>query len=75
MAQSPFQKLNFSNSNKKVCFPVISNFSGFLYFVSNVLSGIVWANKYPAKLDPVSSKLQFSNTFSFLQTLINIGSK
>ena len=42
-AQSPFQKLNFGSSSQKTCksryqtFLVLSNFTGFLYFVLNVL--------------------------------------
>ena len=50
-AQSPFQKLNFGNSIQKTLksryqtFLVLSSFTGFLYFVPNFLSTIVWANK------------------------------
>ena len=49
--QSPFQKLNSGNNSQKVwknkyqSFLVISNFTGFLYFVPNILSGIVGWNK------------------------------
>ena len=48
-SQSPFQKLKFGNikKNKKKhakvdikIFLVLSNFTGFLYFVQNILSGI-----------------------------------
>ena len=46
--QSPFQKLNFDNSNQKVrknsryqSFLDLSNFSGFLYFIPCTLSRIV----------------------------------
>ena len=50
-AQSPFKKLDFGNSSQNPCkrryqiFLVLSNFTGFFYFVPNVLSRIVWANK------------------------------
>ena len=46
-AQSSFQKLNFGNSSEKTrkskyqTFLVLSSFTGFLYFVSNILSRIV----------------------------------
>ena len=49
--QSPFQKLNFGNSSQKVrkswyqTFLFLSSFTGFLYFVPNILPRIVWANK------------------------------
>ena len=45
--QSSFQNLNFDNSCQKIrkirlqTFEVISNFTGFLYFVPNILAGIV----------------------------------
>ena len=45
-AQSPFQKLNYGNSIKKrkskyQTFLFLSSFTGFLYFVPNILSRIV----------------------------------
>ena len=46
-AQTSFQKLNFGNSSQKTCknryqiFLVLSSFTGFLYFVPNILSEIV----------------------------------
>ena len=46
-AQSPFQKLNFGNSSQKTrksryqTFLVLSSYTGFLYFVPNILSRIV----------------------------------
>ena len=46
-AQSSFQKLNVDNSCQKTrkiryyIFEVLSNFTVFLYFVPNILSGIV----------------------------------
>ena len=45
-AQSPFQKLNFGNSSQKTqksrfqIFLVLFSLTGFLYFVSNILSRI-----------------------------------
>ena len=45
-AQSPFQKLNFGNSSQKTrksryqIFFALSSFTGFLYFVPNILSKI-----------------------------------
>ena len=50
-AQSPFQKLNFGSNSQKTrksgyrTFLVLSSFTEFLYFVSNILPRIVWANK------------------------------
>ena len=46
-AQSPFQKLNFGSSSQKTCksiyqtFLALSSFTGFFYFVPNILPGIV----------------------------------
>ena len=46
-AQSPFQKLNFGSSSQKTpksryqTFLVLSSFTGFLYFVPNILPKIV----------------------------------
>ena len=46
-AQSSFQKLNFDNSCQKTrkirqqIFEVLSNVTGFLYFVLNILSRVV----------------------------------
>ena len=45
--ESPFQKLNFGNSSGKIrknryqTFVVLSSFTGFLYFVPNILSRTV----------------------------------
>ena len=50
-AQSPFQKLNFGTTPKSIrksryqTFLAKSSFTGFLYFVPNILPMIVWANK------------------------------
>ena len=47
-AQSLLEKLNFGNSNQKTgkgryqTFLVLSNFTEFVYFVSNILSGILF---------------------------------
>ena len=47
--QSPFQKLNFGNSSPKTrkrryqTFLKLSSFTGFLYFVPNILSTIVFS--------------------------------
>ena len=46
-APSPFHKLNIRNSSQKVCnfryetFLDLHSFPGFLYFLANILSGIV----------------------------------
>ena len=46
-AQSPFQKLNFGSSSQKTCksryqtFLVLPSFTGFVYFVPNILPRIV----------------------------------
>ena len=46
-AQSPFHKLNFGSGSQKTrknryqTFLVLSSFTGFLYFVPNILSRIV----------------------------------
>ena len=51
-AQSSFQKLNVDNSCQKTrkiryyIFEVLPNFIVSLYFVPNILSRIVWANKF-----------------------------
>ena len=45
-AQSPFRNLNFANNSSKACkskyqtFLVLSNFTGFLYFIQSIFSGI-----------------------------------
>ena len=50
-AQSPLQKLKPGNSRQKTrksiyqTFLVLTSFTEFLYFVLNILSRIVWANK------------------------------
>ena len=64
-AYSPFLKLSFGNSSQKTrksryqTFLFLTSFTGFLYFIPNILSGIVWANKVLVSARP-----------SLLQTLI-----
>ena len=51
-AESPFQNLNFGSSSQKPrgsiyqVFLFLSSFTGFFYFVSNILSRIVRATKF-----------------------------
>ena len=65
VCQAPFHKLNIGNSSQKTCksrsqtFHLISGFTGFLYFVRNILPRLVWVNKFSVLTRP-----------SLLQTLI-----
>ena len=65
-AQPPLEKLNFGNTSQKkhdkveITFLVHSSFTGFLYFVPNILSTIV-GTKVLLKLTTLSFWTRFSH--------------